>query len=119
MRILWWAVNRPSMKPLPVWNRLVAVLGVALVLGLGAFSVNAEWHDWLHHGDHTEHAVPEHGDAGCVVMHWARGGSTALTVAPSVEPPVRFVEVLVRMGEPAVVERAISWQPPGRGPPTA
>jgi hypothetical protein len=67
----------------PVFHRLVAVLGVALVMLLSVLAVRPDLHEaFCHHHDSVErhNAAGNSDEDGCVVTHFARGHVLALAL---------------------------------------
>lgn len=124
------------------FHRVVAVLGVALVLVLGAAGVSTELHAQLHggcesaggsgdHGQHHGHGhghahthadtsdadQPAHQDEGCVVDLFAQGVASALE-----QPPVAAVQLIGEsryqtVADQAAPTKSAGWLPPVCGPP--
>ncbi len=57
------------------WLRCTALAGVVLVLALGVFGANPDWHAELHAHDDAHHE-PHAEDTGCVVELFASGVDT-------------------------------------------
>ncbi|MDP1579435.1 MAG: hypothetical protein Q8M02_04100 [Candidatus Didemnitutus sp.] len=110
---------RHLQQSLPVWQRFVAMLGIGLVLSLGAFAASADLHEWLHGNEAAPHSESAHHDEGCVVLHWARGGATAWSIAPLVPVPVPQEAMIVLRHEHLEVAQSAQLRPPGRAPPAA
>lgn len=121
---------RPSALPRhpAVWQRLVAGLALALVVGLNVFAVSPDLHAWLHaghveagahagcsHGPVDEH-LPESSDEGCVVTQFAQGqlgfeAPVVLTFALCASRTSSHPDATARR---AVADLSL---PPGCGPP--
>lgn len=91
-------MRKPAAGPLPVWQRAVAVLGVALVLALGVFGANPVWHAQLHECDHG--AAHHHGEDNaptdnCAVELFAAGVETPVD-EPSAPVVTRRVAEILR-----------------------
>ena len=119
------------------FQRVVALLGVALVLVLGAAGVSSELHAQLHgagesadgahhhhHGHHHAHTgdadhatTPAHQDEGCVIDLFAQGVASAVE-QPRVAQAGLLVESLIQtVAEQAAPAKPAGWLPPVCGPP--
>jgi hypothetical protein len=76
------------------WLRCTALAGVALVLALGVFGANADWHAVLHAHDDAHHE-PHTDDAGCAVELFASGVDTPVE-SPSAPLVARRVAEILR-----------------------
>jgi hypothetical protein len=104
---------RPALR---FWQRCLAALGVALVLALGLFGANADWHAELH--DCGQHAAP-HGDGetdGCAVEMFAAGVEVPVD-APSVAGAALAAREDYRLVKSALVAAPGHRLRPSRGPP--
>lgn len=96
------------------WQRMCALVGALLVLGLGVFASSPSWHGSLHAGH--AHAV---GDHGCAVDLFAGGVDLPVDVPSRLLAPAPAVE-----GRSTLVTERRVGSPryrllPGRGPPLA
>jgi len=91
-------MKQPAANPPPVWQRAVAALGVALVLALGVFGANPDWHAQLHECDHgaahQHDEQPIHAD-NCAVELFSAGVETPVD-APSAPVVAHQVAEILR-----------------------
>lgn len=89
-------MNPSAPRRLRFWQRCTALAGVALVLALGVFGANADWHAELHACDHETplHGGEAGGDA-CAVEIFAAGVDTPVD-APSAPLVARRVAGTLR-----------------------
>ena len=92
-------------------HRLIAVGGIALVLGLGVLSVSPALHEKLHAGTIGD------GDH-CVVAEFASGVSLGVDPVAVPVPPAEFELVRVASAEPVLLVGPRYLRQPERGPPT-
>jgi hypothetical protein len=112
-------------RPSP-FARIVASLGIVLVLALTIFSASPELHGWLHGHDHgadvahhDEHGQVPPDDDGCVVTLFAQG-----LVVPLALMALAFTGQTLRLLDFAMGERVIPESPrylrlPSQAPPLA
>lgn len=93
-------------------HRIVAGLGIALVLLLDVLAVCPEAHEWFHHdADQDAHE--------CVVTHFLHGSTPPLENVPLVVEPIpRPSDEAPSLVALIAPEAPAFFLPPGCGPPT-
>jgi len=112
-------------------HRLVAVLGIALVLTLNVLAAWPAAHSWVHASDeagacphdHAHDPVPDDGGEGdrspddCVIVKFAQGGAVFLAAPTLLLPPRPTVGAAIILARAFPAASPAHLLPPGRGPP--
>lgn len=105
-------------QPIRPMQRAFAAVCIAVLLALGVFGANGQWHGALHGADHgpTSDVLPEHGD-GCAVDLFASGVSVPLEVPSAVAQPVVAATGRLEAARELWLAEPEFRLRPGRGPP--